>query len=60
MKFLNEFQDRLCFGLDVCLEPTEDNARLVYFLRKLRDEGKISETVFQKVARENVLKILGL
>ena len=60
VKFLNEFQDRLCFGLDVCLEPTEDNARLVYFLRKLRDEGKISETVFQKVARENVLKILGL
>ena len=58
--FLNEFQDRLCFGMDICLEPTDSNARLAYFLIKLRDEGKISDTVFRKVARENALRILGL
>lgn len=58
--FLNEFQDRLCFGMDVCLEPTDANARLAYFLIQLRDDGKISETVFRKVARENAIRILGL
>ena len=60
VKFLNEFQDRLCFGMDICLDPTDNNARLAYFLIKLRDEGKISDTVFRKVARENALRILGL
>ena len=60
VKFLNEFQDRLCFGMDVCLEPTDDNAKLAYFLIKLRDEKKISEEIFRKVARENISKLLGL
>ena len=60
VSFLNEFQDRLCFGMDVCLEPTDANAKLAYFLIRLRDDGKISETVFRKVARENAIRILGL
>ena len=60
VQFLNEFQDRLCFGMDICLDPTDNNARLAYFLIKLRDEGKISDTVFRKVARENALRIFGV
>ena len=61
VKFLNEFQDRLCFGMDVCLEPVDDTpAQLAYFLIRLRDEGKISEDVFRKVARENIKKLLDL
>ena len=60
VEFLNEFQDRLCFGMDICLAPVESNAKLAYFLLELRDNGKISETVFNKVARENALRILGL
>ena len=60
VSFLNEFQDRLCFGMDVCLELTDENAKLAYFLIKLRDEGKISDAVFRKVARENAVRILGL
>ena len=60
VKFLTEFQDRLCFGMDVCLEPTDANAKLAYFLIKLRDEKKISEEIFRKVARENISKLLGL
>ena len=60
VEFLNEFQDRLCFGMDICLAPVESNAKLAYFLFELRDNGKISETVFNKVARENALRILGL
>ena len=60
VRFLNEFQDRLCFGMDICLEPTENNAKLAGFLTGLLEEGKISETVFRKVARENAIRILGL
>ena len=60
VEFLNEFQDRLCFGMDVCLDPCDANAKLAYFLLRLRDEGKISDEVFRKVARENAVRILNL
>lgn len=58
VKFLNEFQDRLMFGTDICAPDTP--TPLVDFLLKLRSENKISETVFQKVARENIIRILDL
>jgi len=62
VRFLTEFQDRLLFGTDICqpagkmytLRPLAD------FLLNLRDTGKISDTVFRKVARENAIRILGL
>lgn len=60
VKFLNEFQDQLCFGMDICLDPTEDDVKLACFLLQLRDEGKISDGVFQKVARENAIRILNI
>ena len=56
--FLDEFQDRLLFGTDICAPDTP--TRLVGFLLDLRDSDQISETVFQKVARENATKLLGL
>ena len=59
VKFLNEFQDRLFFGTDIC-RPTKLDTPLVDFLLDLRREGKISETVFRKVARENAVRLLGL
>ena len=58
VKFLNEFQDRLMFGTDICRPDTP--TPLVDFLLKLRREEKISESVFQKVARENIIRILDL
>lgn len=60
VQFLNEFQDRLCFGMDICLEPFENNIKLIPFLLELRDTGKISEEVFRKVAHDNALRILGV
>ena len=60
VKFLNEFQDRLCFGMDICLEPFENNIKLIPFLTGLRDNGKISDEVFRKVARENAVKLLAV
>lgn len=57
VKFLNEFQDRLFFGTDICAPDTP--TPLVDFLLDLRAKKKISEAVFQKVARENALRVLG-
>ena len=56
--FLEEFQDRLLFGTDICAPdaPTP----LVDFLTGLRDSGKITQTVFDKVARENAIRLLDL
>lgn len=58
VKFLNEFQDRLMFGTDICAPDTP--TWLVDLMIKFRDEKKISEEVFQKVARENIIRILDL
>ena len=56
--FLEEFQDRLYFGTDICAPDTP--APQAGFLLKLRNEKKLSETCFQKIARENAIKLLGL
>lgn len=58
VKFLTEFQDQLLFGTDIC--APEDKTPLVDFLLKLKDSGRISEEVFNKVARENAVRILDL
>jgi len=58
VRFLDEFQDRLLFGTDICAPSTP--TPLVDLLLKLRAEGRITEAVFQKVARENAVKLLSL
>ena len=62
VKFLNEFQDRLMFGMDLCQPEVERSwhAILPPFLRDLRDKGDITQEVFEKVARKNAIRILGL
>ena len=61
VKFLNEFQDRLMFGIDICSAPGEPHhISLINFLKKLKSEGKISEVVFNKIAKENAVRLLGL
>ena len=61
VKFLNEFQDRLMFGIDICSAPgAPHHTSLMNFLKKLLAEGKISQEVFNKVARENAIRLLGL
>jgi len=56
--FLNEFQDRLLFGTDICAPGTP--TPLVFYLQQLKEENAISETVFNKIARENAIRLLGL
>jgi len=58
VQFLNEFQDRLLFGTDLC---AVDNAvPLVDLLLDLRSTGELSEAVLRKIARENAVRLLGL
>lgn len=58
VRFLNEFQDRLFFGTDIC-GPGQEVPQ-AKFLLDLRDSGKISPAVFEKIARGNATKLLGL
>lgn len=57
-RFLSEFEDRLYFGTDMCGKdmPVELDTLLLNW----REQGKISETTFRKIAYENAEKLLGL
>jgi predicted TIM-barrel fold metal-dependent hydrolase len=57
-KFLTEFQDRMLYGTDLCYPTME--LPMIGLLKEWRETGKISEEVFQKVARENAIKLFGL
>lgn len=56
--FLNEFGDRLLFGTDICAH--DQPVPLVDFLLSLLEKKKISNTVFQKIAKGNAIKLLKL
>jgi len=56
-RFLEEFQDRLYFGTDICTPTTP--APLAGYLTRLRDEGRISAECFHKVARGNAEALVG-
>lgn len=57
-RFLTEFQDRLYFGTDMTAPdmPVELDALLLSW----RQQGKISETVFRKIAYDNAAKLLDI
>jgi len=57
-KFLEEFQDRLFFGTDYCYCGV--HLPLPAKLIEWRDAGKISIEAFNKIARENAIKLLEL
>jgi len=56
--FLDEFQDRLFFGSDICF------AEMPFAAKQLLDdwlaEKRISETVYRKIARENAVRFFNL
>ena len=57
-KFLEEFADRLCFGTDFC--HVEQEIPLIKLLTDLKDSSKISKQTFEKIAKDNAVKLLGL
>jgi len=56
--FLTEFQDKLLFGTDIC--TATQPAPIVDFLIQMRDTGKISGEAFEKIAKGNAVRLLGL
>lgn len=61
VKFLTEFQDRLCYGIDICSAyPRAGSADLLHFLQKLLAEKQISQEIYDKVMYKNAVNILGL
>ena len=57
-KLLDEFQDRLMFGTDLC--AFDMPILLPDLLTDWRNTGTISEDVFQKVTRENAVRLFDL
>lgn len=57
-RFLSEFEDRLFFGTDLMRENMP--VRLDELLISWREQGKISETTFRKIAYDNAAAHLGL
>ncbi|MFH1903255.1 MAG: amidohydrolase family protein [Candidatus Omnitrophota bacterium] len=58
VRFINEFQDRLLFGTDIC--ASDQPVPLADFLKDLLETRKISEITFRKIARENAVKLFAL
>lgn len=54
--FLEEFQDKLLFGIDLC--SPADEIDLSSFLDDAVESGNISQTAYKKICRENALKLL--
>ena len=59
-QFLNEFQGRALFGLDLCAPNPGAPLPIAEFLKELRESGGISEEVFSKITRENAIRLLEL
>jgi hypothetical protein len=57
--FLDEFQDRLLFGTDVC-DPQRCNTPLVDFLEDALQRSAISREVYEKVGWKNAEIVLDL
>lgn len=57
-KFVTEFQDRLCYGTDLC-SPTQPLG-MIDLLLDWRDTGRITQEVFAKVSRENAIRVFDL
>ncbi len=57
-RFLEEFQDRLFFGTDICA-PTNQTP-LVEFLRDAVEGGHISREAYEKIGWKNAERLLGI
>ncbi len=58
-RFLEEFQDRLLMGLDICV-PTNDACELVGYLREAVKAKRISERAYGKIMGYNAMALLQL
>ena len=56
--FMEEFQGKLLFGTDICRPGQE--LPLPGYLRKIHDDGKISDQTFEKITWKNANRLLRL
>lgn len=56
--FLEEFQDKLLFGTDIC--HVNQHVEIVPYLNQALADGKISQTCYDKIARLNAQRLLGV
>ncbi len=56
--FLEEFQDRLYFGTDIC--APSDNRPLSSWLDAAVEAGNISKRTYEKISRRNAIENLGI
>jgi predicted TIM-barrel fold metal-dependent hydrolase len=56
--FLDEFQDRLLFGTDIC-DP-RNTLDLIYFLNEAVEAGRLSREAYEKITHRNAEELLGL
>ncbi len=57
-EFIEEFEDRLIFGLDYC--SVKNDMRHIEWLTAARDAGNISEQAYEKIMWRNIDKLLQL
>ncbi len=56
--FLEEFQDRLLFGTDIC-DP-RNKLTLIDFLNEAAEKGRISREAYEKICYRNAERLLGI
>ncbi len=56
--FLEEFQDRLFWGTDICHAPQD--LPIVDYFRKLKAQGRVSEEAYEKITWKNANRLLDL
>ena len=57
-RFMEEFQDKLYFGTDICNVPQENP--IVPYFRKLKEEKLIAEDAYEKITWKNANRLLNL
>jgi len=57
-RFLEEFQDKLLFGTDIC--HVNQKVEIAPYFKKALAEGKISKIAYNKIVRENAIRLLRL
>ncbi len=57
-KFLEEFQDKLLFGTDIC--HVNQKVPIVPYLKDALNREKISKVAFNKITKKNAERLLGL
>ena len=59
-RFVEEFADRIMYGVDICHRTNVHPYKMDAFLTKMVQDGYISFTNYKKIVRENAIRILKL